>query len=115
MSKYICQAQSLIERSYEAENEEDAISMMRDYIMDEYADGDWSISVVKEKVERKIGDIVFIKNQLFRSMPDFVGELEDYEGKEATIISIYGGKIFRLRFKDEVENDCWNWYEDYFQ
>ncbi len=49
MPKYLCQAQSLVEKTYEAVNEEDAEMMMSDYMMDEYADGNWVVSVYEEK------------------------------------------------------------------
>ena len=45
--KFRCEAQVIIEKEFIAEDEETAEMMMGDYMMEEYADLDWVISVYK--------------------------------------------------------------------
>lgn len=48
MVKYRCEAQVIIEKEFEAENEETAEMMMQDYMYEEYQGLDWIISVYKD-------------------------------------------------------------------
>lgn len=47
MAKYLCQAQVMIEKEIEAEDEDTAEMMMFDYMYEEYEDMDWVISAHK--------------------------------------------------------------------
>lgn len=48
MAKFRCEAQVIITKEFECEDEETAEMLMQDYMMNEYADLDWVISVYKE-------------------------------------------------------------------
>jgi len=45
MRKFKCEAQLLIEKTFESETEEEAEIMMQDYMSDVYSDDNWVISV----------------------------------------------------------------------
>lgn len=47
MAKYRCEAQAIIEKEFDAKDEETAEMMMEDYMYEEFSNLDWIVSVYK--------------------------------------------------------------------